>query len=74
MNSRGETKMKEYVKGFVEKAGHRWDEHSQEMMKVLVSDDAQREGLTVLRTEFHHSDSIDYTTGWAVAICEKPND
>lgn len=66
--------MKEYVKGFVEKPGHRWNEHAQEMMKVLVRGDAEREGLTVLRTEFHHSDGIESTTGWAVAICEKPND
>jgi hypothetical protein len=43
-------------------------------MKLVVRDDAEREGLTVLRTEFHHSDSIEYTTGWAVAVCEKPND
>ena len=66
--------MKEYVKGFLGELGHRWNDLSQESMKMIVRADAEAEGLTVLRTEFHHSDGLEYTTGWAVAICEKPND
>lgn len=74
MSGHGEITTKEYVKGFIEVAGHRWNDHAQEMMKMLVREDAEKEGLTVLRTEFHHSDGLVDTTGWAVAICENPND
>lgn len=63
--------MKEYVKTFIAPFGHKWNDLAQESMMMLVRADAEYEGLTVLRTNFHHSDGFQYTTGWAVAICEE---